>query len=68
VVCGTVCGTVCADSDLRRLGLSIGSSGDKRAKAKACIAVARRLSVLMHRLLRTGEVYEPLRNSGAAAA
>jgi hypothetical protein len=32
------------------------------------IAVARRLSVLMHRLLCTGEVYEPLRNSGVAAA
>ncbi len=56
------------DSDLRRLGLSIGSSGDKRAKAKARIAVARRLGVLMHRLLCTGEVYEPLRNSGVAAA
>lgn len=57
-----------ADSDLRRLGLAIGAGGDKRAKAKARIAVARRLGVLMHRLLSTGEVYEPLRNSEPAAA
>ncbi len=56
------------DSDLRRLGLAIGASGDKRSKAKARIAVARRLAVLLHRLLVTTEVYEPLRNSNAKAA
>jgi transposase len=56
------------DSDLRRLGMKIGAGGDKRAKAKARIAVARHLAVLMHRLLSTGEVYEPLRNSEPAAA
>ena len=56
------------DSDLRRLGLSMAATGDKRARAKARIAVARRLGVLMHHLLLTGEVYEPLRNSELAAA
>lgn len=56
------------DSDLRRLGLSISATGDKRARAKARIAVARRLAVLLHRLLVTGEVYEPLRNSEPVAA
>jgi len=57
-----------ADSDLRRTGLRIAGNGDKRSKAKARIAVARRLGVLLHRLLVTSEVYEPLRNSEPAAA
>ena len=52
-----------ADSDLRRFGLQIVGSGGKRAKARARIAVARKLAVLLHRLLTTGEVYQPLRNS-----
>ena len=57
-----------ADSDLRRFGLRIADKGGKRAKARARIAVARKLAVVLHRLLSTGEVYEPLRNSSAAAA
>lgn len=56
------------DSDLRRFGLKIAASGGKRAKARARIAVARKLSVLLHRLLVTGEVYEPLRNSADCPA
>lgn len=56
------------DSDLRRYGLAIAAPGDTRAKAKARIAVARRLAVLLHRLLKSGEVYEPLRRSTDAAA
>lgn len=52
-----------ADSDLRRFGLKIIERGGQRAKGKARIAVARKLAVLLHRLLLTGEVYEPLRNS-----
>ena len=35
----------------------------KRAKQRAVVAVARKLSVLMHRLLITGELYDPFRNS-----
>jgi len=51
------------DSDLRRHGEKIAARGGKRAKKRATIAVARKLSVLMHRLWSSGETYEPLRNS-----
>jgi transposase len=51
------------DSDLRRHGEKIAARGGKRAKKRATIAVARKLSVLMHRLWVSGEAYEPLRNS-----
>jgi transposase len=49
------------DCDLRRWGLGLAGSGSKTRKKKAIIAVARKLSVLLHRLWLTGEVYEPLR-------
>ena len=49
------------DSDLRRWGLRLAGTGSKMRKNKAVIAVARKLSVLLHRLWLTGEVYEPLR-------
>ena len=49
------------DSDLRRW-----ARGGKNAKKRAVVAVARKLAVLLHRLLVSGEVYEPLRNSQAA--
>jgi transposase len=53
------------DSDLRRHGEKIASSGGgKNAKRRAVVAVARKLSVLLHRLLITGEEYEPLYNAG----
>jgi transposase len=55
------------DSDLRRHGARISERGGKRAKKRATIAVARKLSVLMHRLWVSGETYEPLRNSRKAA-
>lgn len=51
------------DSDLRRHGLKIAARGGKNAKKRAAVAVARKLSVLLHRLWVTAEVYEPLRNS-----
>lgn len=51
------------DSDLRRHGLKLAERGGKNAKKRAIVAVARKLSVLLHRLWVTGEVYEPLRNS-----
>jgi len=50
------------DSDLRRYGIRLIGRGGKNAKKKAVIAVARKLAVLMHRLWKTGEVYEPLHN------
>lgn len=47
-----------ADSELRRFGLRIADSGGKNAKRRAVVAVARKLSVLLHRLWVTGEVYD----------
>ena len=51
------------DSDLRRHGEKIASRGGKNAKKRAIVAVARKLSVLLHRLWVTGEAYEPLHNA-----
>lgn len=51
------------DSDLRRHGLKIAARGGKNAKKRAVTAVARKLSVLLHSLWTTAEIYEPLRNS-----
>ena len=54
------------DSDLRRHGLKIAERGGKNAKKRAAVAVARKLSVVLHRLWVTGEVYEPLYNARRA--
>lgn len=51
------------DCDLRRHGEKIAARGGKRAKKRAAVAVARKLSVLMHRLWVSGETYDPLRNT-----
>ncbi len=66
-----ILGPFASDSDLRRHGEKIASRGGKNAKKRAAVAVARKLSVLLHRLWITAEVYEPLRNthrSGGQAA
>ena len=47
------------DCDLRRFGLRLAARGGKNAKRRAVVAVARKLSVLMHRLWLHGEVYDP---------
>jgi transposase len=47
------------DCDLRRYGLRIAERGGKCAKKRAVVAVARKLAVLLHRLWRTAEVYNP---------
>jgi transposase len=52
-----------SDSDLRRHGRKIASRGGKSAKKRAAVAVARKLSVLLHRLWVSGEVYDPLHNA-----
>jgi transposase len=52
-----------SDSDLRRHGEKIASRGAKNAKKRAVVAVARKLSVLLHRLWVSGEIYEPLYNA-----
>jgi transposase len=51
------------DSDLRRHGEKLSSRGGKNAKKRAIVAVARKLSVLLHSLWVSGELYEPLRNA-----
>jgi transposase len=52
-----------SDSDLRRHGEKIASRGGKNSKKRAAVAVARKLSVLLHRLWVSGEVYDPLHNA-----
>jgi transposase len=52
-----------SDSDLRRHGEKIASRGGKNAKKRAAVAVARKLSVVLHRLWVSGEVYDPLYNT-----
>jgi len=47
------------DTALRRWGLSIAERGGRGAKKRAVVAVARKLSVIMHRLWVTGEMYRP---------
>jgi transposase len=49
-----------SDSDLRRHGEKIASRGAKNSKKRAAVAVARKLSVLLHSLWVSGELYHPL--------
>ncbi len=53
------------DCDLRRWGLKLAERGGKNAKKRAVVAVARKLSILLHRLWVSGEAYEPLRHQRA---
>lgn len=56
------------DTDLRRWGQRLYARGGANAKKRAVVAVARKLSVLLHRLWVSGEPYEPLRNAKTIAA
>ena len=47
------------DCDLRRFGLKLAEAGGVRGKKRAVVAVARKLSVLLHHLWVTGEEYDP---------
>jgi transposase len=58
-----ILGPFAPDSDLRRLGEKIAQRGGKNAKKRSVVAVARKLSVMLHRLWVSGEVYEPLHNA-----
>ncbi len=58
----TLLGPFGGDSDLRRHGEKIASRGGKNSKKRAAVAVARKLSVLLHRLWVSGEIYDPLHN------
>jgi transposase len=48
------------DCALKQWGLKLAERGGKNARQRAKVAVARKLSVLMHRLWVTGELYQPL--------
>jgi transposase len=47
------------ECDLQRFGQAIYARGGKNARKRAVVAVARKLSVLLHRLWITGAQYEP---------
>ena len=51
------------DCDLRRFGLVLAARGNKSAKKRALIAVARKLAVLLHRLWLSSIDYDPLRHT-----
>jgi len=56
------------DCTLRRWGLARIERGGQNQKKRVIIAVARKLGVLLHHLLVTGEVYDPFYMQGAAIA
>ena len=47
------------ECDLRRHGLAISARGGANARKRAAVAVARKLSVLLHRLWVSGSEYDP---------
>ena len=47
------------DSALRRWGLKLASSGGKRGKKRAIVAVARKLAVLLHSMWRNRQHFQP---------
>lgn len=47
------------DCDLKRFGLKLAAQGGKNGRKRAKVGVARKLAVLLHRLWKTGEVYDP---------
>lgn len=55
-----IMGPFAPDSDLRRHGQRIAARGGKNAKRRAVVAVARKLSVLLHRLWCGQESYRAL--------
>jgi len=48
--------------------MKLSERGGSNAKKRAVVAVARKLSVLLHKLWVSGEVYEPLRNHSAGVS
>jgi transposase len=55
------------DCDLRRWGLAK-AAGGKSQKKRAVVATARKLSVLLASLWKSGQLYEPLRESARRSA
>jgi transposase len=64
VSCGHyIIGPFGPESDLRQYGKSIAARGGKNAKKRAAVAVARKLSVLLHRLWISEQAYCPFYRS-----
>jgi transposase len=60
VGCGQyIIGPFGPESDLRNYGISIIVRGGKNAKKRAAVAVARKLTVLLHRLWVSNQSYNP---------
>jgi transposase len=53
------------DSALKRWGLAKSQTSGKHGKKKVAVALARKLAVVMHRLMLTGELYDPFPNAQA---
>jgi transposase len=51
------------DCDLKQYGERVSAKGGKAAKKRAVVAVARKLSVLLHNLWRSGQAYEPFHSA-----
>lgn len=56
------------DCELRRYGERIAEGGSKNAKKRAVVAVARKLSVLLLALWRSGETYDPFYHTNRSVA
>lgn len=55
------------DCDLKRHGEELAARGGARAKKKAVVAIARKLSILLLTLWKNKSAYEPLKNQPQAA-
>ena len=55
------------DCDLRRFGEKLAARGGKNARKRAIVAMARKISVLMHHLWKTGDEYKALLHDNKAA-
>ncbi|MCF6284612.1 MAG: transposase [Candidatus Hydrogenedentes bacterium] len=58
-----ILGTHGPDSELRQWGERLMARGGAAAKKRAVVAVARKLTVILHRLWITGMLYEPFPNA-----
>ncbi len=66
VGCGQyIIGPFGPESDLRKYGVSIVVRGGKNAKKRAAVAVARKLTVLLHRLWVSNQSYNPFYKNAA---
>ena len=62
-----ILGPFAPDSAIRKWGLSLAGRGGKSAKRRAIIAVARKLSILLHRIWVTQQPYRPFPDVAKAA-